>query len=949
MRGQTIIEVIVTVAVFAVFSTSALFLILGSFESVRYGGEQEMALAFAQEGIDAARSIVNQGWGKLPFGGPYGLDSSLGYWQISGTGNEQGKFSRTINVDQVYRDASGNIVPTGILDPRTKKVISQVIWETLTGRPNMISLISYFSLWASLIWQETTIADFSDGTFTDTQVANIGDGAVTLSGTVGPGFACIAPTAVYNTPTSVADGQDVFVIGTTGYLVTNNDAGAPELYILNLTNQKEPTLYGSLNLNAGGNGIVVSGNYAYIASEDNNQELKIINVLNPTAPTQIGFYNAPGTSDGLEIAVSGNYAYLVTVNNATGSEFYILNILNPASPTLVSSLDIGETVNSIQISGNYAYLATGLNNGELVIVNIANSVSPQIVTIFDLPSNSDGKDLYLLGSYLYFVTDSAPGSEFYIIDVTNPFSPAISYSLDIGGGPLSVVAYGNNAFVGTNIANKEIIVIDITLPSNPQILSWTDAPGADVNGLYYINDTLYAASAYNVAEFQIYEYEKEISWRCHRQVGVYNTLSAFDGRDVFTVGTTAYLVTDEDPGGSELFILNVSNPANPVLLGSLNLNAQANGIFVSGNYAYIASSHNSQELQIVNILNPAAPILVGVYNAPTGSNATDVWVSGDFAYLTTVNSTSREFYKINVTNPSSPTLVAAVEIGGDVNGIHISGNYAYLATALNNQELVILDLTLSTPVIVGSYNAPGNSDGKDIFVHGTIAYLVTDPTTDNELYVLNVTTPSSPILLGRASWGTAGTTYAVFENEGIVFVGTSEAGSAVKIFDASNPTSPNLISVITLVEDGALGLYYLNDYLYVASANNDAEFQIYERITGGGGGGGGYATSGYYVSSIFDATAGATWDFISWTETLPAGTDIQVQIRTAATAGGIPGAEWSGPEGKDGDETDWFTEATGEVIHPDHDGDRFIQYRVYFTGPGTDTGVLEDISVEYEI
>ena len=260
MKGQTVIEVIVAMAIFAVLSTSAVFLILGSFETVRYGGEQEMALAFVHEGIDAARSIANQGWGKLPFGGPYGVSSSSGYWQISGTGNAEGKFSREIYVEQVYRDGSGNIAPSGTLDPRTKKIIAQVVWETVTGRPLVLSLISYFSLWKSLIWQETTTADFNDGTFTDTQVASIGDGAVTLAGTAGPGFACITPTAVYDTPGSVADGQDVFVSGTRGYLVTNNDAGAPELYILDLTNQKEPALLASLNLNAGGNGIVVSGN-----------------------------------------------------------------------------------------------------------------------------------------------------------------------------------------------------------------------------------------------------------------------------------------------------------------------------------------------------------------------------------------------------------------------------------------------------------------------------------------------------------------------------------------------------------------------------------------------------------------------------------------------------------------------------------------------------------------
>lgn len=615
--GQTVIEVLVAVAIFAMFSTSAVFLILGSFESVRYGKDAEGASAFAQEGIDAARSVINQGWGELPVGGPYGLSSSSGHWQISGSGDVADKFSRTVSVEQVYRDGSGNIAPAGTADPRTKKIIAQVVWETVAGRSNLLNLISYFTLWISLAWTETTTVDFSDGTFTNTQGSAIGDGAVTLAGMPGSGF----------------------------------------------------------NLQ--------------------------------------GSYNTPSSS--------------------------------------------------------------------------------------------------------------------------------------------------------------------------------------------------------------------------------------FDGRDVFVVGNTAYLITDNNTSGPELYIVNVTNPAAPTLLGSLNLSAAANGIYVSGNYAYIASANNSQELQIVNISNPAAPSLTGSYNTPVSDDATDVWVSGSYAYLTTVVSSNRELYKINISNPAAPSLTGSTEIGGTVNGIHVSGNYAYLATALNSQELISVDTTPATPTVVGSYDAPSGNDGRDVFVDGTAAYLVTQPNAANEFYVINVTNPAVPALLGSGSWGSAGTTYAVYKSGNTAFVGNSVGASAVQYFDVTNPAAPTLTGAITTVGADAPGVYYLDNYLYVASASNTAELQIYAQPPGG------YQASGTYISSIFDATAAASWNFISWTESLPAGCDIQTQLRTATTFGGISTAEWSGPEGKDGDETDWFTGAAGEAIHPDHTDDQFIQYRVEFTGPGTNTGTLEDISFEYQI
>jgi hypothetical protein len=615
--GQTVVEVLVAVAIFAALSTSAVFLILGSFESVRYGGDAEVASAFAQEGIDAARSVINQGWGELPVGGPYGLSSATGYWQISGSGDAEGKFSRAVTVGQVYRDGSGNIAPAGTLDPRTKKIVAQVTWETVAGRSNLLNLISYFSLWASRAWTETTTVDFADGTFSSTQAGAVGDGAVTLAGVPGSGF-------------------------------------------------------------------VLQGSY-------------------------------------------------------------------------------------------------------------------------DTPSSS------------------------------------------------------------------------------------------------------------------------------------------FDGRDVFVVGNTAYLITYNTAGGPHLYIVNVTNPASPALLGSLNLGAAANGIYVSGNYAYIASTSNNQELQIVNITNPAAPAMVGSYNAQTSADATDVWVVGNYAYLTTVNSSQQELYKINISNPTAPALSASTEIGGDVNKIYISGSYAYLATALDSQELTVVDLAPATPTVVGSYNSSGTSDGRDVFVDGTVVYLATEPTAADEFYTINVTNPAAPTLLGSASWGSAGITYAVFKSGNIAFVGNSVAASAVQYFDITNPSAPTLTGAITTVGDSAMSLYYLTNYLYVASANNTAELQIYAQPPGG------YALSGTYTSSIFDATAAASWNFISWTETLPVGCDIRVQIRTATTFGGISSAEWAGPNGKDGNPADWFTNAAGEAIHPTHANDEFIQYRVYFTGPGTDTGVLQDISFEYQI
>ena len=67
--------------------------------------------------------------------------------------------------------------------------------------------------------------------------------------------------------------------------------------------------------------------------------------------------------------------------------------------------------------------------------------------------------------------------------------------------------------------------------------------------------------------------------------------------------------------------------------------------------------------------------------------------------------------------------------------------------------------------------------------------------------------------------------------------------------------------------------------------------------------------------------------------------DTQVNLDTA---------EWSGPDGKDGDETDYFITSGGELIHPDHNGDQWIRYKVELSSDGRDTPILQEVLINYK-
>jgi len=103
-----------------------------------------------------------------------------------------------------------------------------------------------------------------------------------------------------------------------------------------------------------------------------------------------------------------------------------------------------------------------------------------------------------------------------------------------------------------------------------------------------------------------------------------------------------------------------------------------------------------------------------------------------------------------------------------------------------------------------------------------------------------------------------------------------------------------------------------------------------------------YYVSGDLISSSHDNGYDLDWNWgtISFTIVEPSATDIQFQIRTAATEGGLSSATWTGPTGTG----DYYTTG-GTAINSVHDGDRWIQYKAYFSGPGTSTPTFSEISI----
>ena len=151
-----------------------------------------------------------------------------------------------------------------------------------------------------------------------------------------------------------------------------------------------------------------------------------------------------------------------------------------------------------------------------------------------------------------------------------------------------------------------------------------------------------------------------------------------------------------------MVIIDISNPSNPVEVGSLISDPSAGfqyafseprGIYVSGNYAYIAT-YKSDMLTVVDISNSANPKIVGYSTSATLDGAYNVYVKNNYAYVTSSANNKTTLTTINISNPSNPSVSSSMTVASlaSATGIYAYKQYAYIPV-MRNDTLVVVDIS----------------------------------------------------------------------------------------------------------------------------------------------------------------------------------------------------------------------------------------------------------------
>lgn len=243
-------------------------------------------------------------------------------------------------------------------------------------------------------------------------------------------------------------------------------------------------------------------------------------------------------------------------------------------------------------------------------------------------------------------------------------------------------------------------------------------------------------------------------------------------------------------------------PFSVSVMGSRATTDGALGVAVSGGYAFVADGLSG--LQVIDISEPTTPSLISSFDTP--GYAEGVCVEGDYAY---VADGPGGLQVIDISVPAAPAYAGSCPTEGFAYGVAVKGNYAYIGGG--GGGLQVIDVTSPTaPQWSGRYDVCSTTWG--VAVKEDYAYVAGGP---GGLQIVDLSNPLSPALIGVFETRSAALGVAVYG--GFAYVACGSSG--LQMVSIADPTSLMLVAKCPS-PDFAYGLSVLNNYVYIAGGAN---------------------------------------------------------------------------------------------------------------------------------
>ncbi len=577
------------------------------------------------------------------------------------------------------------------------------------------------------------------------------------------------------------------------------------------------------------NSIEVSGDYLYVAAQtDDTGTLYVVNISNPSEPHITGIESIPVAAQ--DVAVSGDYAYLAANGNDTvNSGLYVIDVSNFSNPEITDFVPISYA-GKVFVSGDNAYIS---GESAVSIVDISNpsnlqELSTLNIELLETHTLYSFGDIFVSDGYAYIVWSGDDNSTYAYstflsaIDLGNP---SIQETIEICDYPAYPNLYisGSYAYIGNSgndyvggIYPGEIRAVNISDPLNLSIEGTLNVP-SNITDLYISGSKAYAAG--NVSGVHVIDLSIPSTPEISGGFGISNTANG-----VAVSGNYAFVT-----GYNTLEVFDISSPESLQVAGSVDTPGTAVKFKISGDYAYV--SDRDFGLQVIDLSNPLDIQIVG--SVATPNPAGHIFISEDTAYL--IDFEDFEGYyngiqMIDTSDPFTPQLGEFIDLsslassGDEIFGydrtVFVDSSYAYIARKIYTdsglqQGVLIVDIsTPSNPQISGFLELDSRSV-NDIIASGNYAYvsmyISTPDDVTSQFGVIDITDPSNPQLVGYLETPTY--TRNIFINGNFAYA----AGNDLYVIDISDHTHPVLTGSVSLPDDSlASEVFATGDYVYIS-------------------------------------------------------------------------------------------------------------------------------------
>lgn len=404
--------------------------------------------------------------------------------------------------------------------------------------------------------------------------------------------------------------QDFEVVEDRAYVLDRDHDLSNTLRLLDVSDPTSPTQIGAIAPRGGWFGNFVIG--GEIATLSNEHGLSLIDLSIPQYPAVSAPFSDGPWKYAVAVAAVDDLAYLVDFEPVSGAPGFlrVLDTSEPTAPAELGSLAVPIDTNDVDIVGDRVFLASGRSGWR--VIDVTDPTAP--VEIASLPAAGYAQALEVIGDLAYLIDSQNNIREddislLRIVDVSDPASPMELGALDL----LRLVDY--QAFAGDIEVVDDIayiasvlglVVVDVSDPRAPTIHSFLRNLGfsftnrVEVRGQHaYVNRVEFSLSTPPFPYFSGIVSIDVSDPTSPVEVGSLSILP--DGvADMELVGDRLYLC-----GNRVATLVDVSDPTAPVELGAARRilfppveGARAEGIAVAGGVAFVADG--KAHLQVVD-------------------------------------------------------------------------------------------------------------------------------------------------------------------------------------------------------------------------------------------------------------------------------------------------------------------------------------------------------------